>query len=90
LQVIEALGIESLCEMEEVDVTNLISGIAKIASTSQIEAASAQIIEMMIRQSLQRDGGSFYLREVSHLLQSIATLVSTHSSPIINELVNEE
>ena len=90
LQVIEALGIESLCEMEEVDVTNLISGIAKIASTSQIEAASAQIIEMIIRQSLQRDGGSFSLREVSHLLQSIATLVSTQSSPIINELVNEE
>ncbi len=90
LDMIEASGVKTLSTLETVDMICLMSGIANIASSVIIEEASMEVVEMILRDFLQRDHFSFTFQEISSLLHSVATLVSTQSSSITNDLTNEE
>ena len=90
LQVAENVGYEQLLLLDTEDSVNFVFGITKIISASETDDLSLKRIAFATEQMLKKHQDSFSMWEVSCLLNSLATLISTQTSPNINELANAE
>jgi hypothetical protein len=90
LSLSEELGTVSLNEMEDADILNLICGVSSICSTVRLSKPSANRLATLLKTVLKKDCKFFRLRDVTRLLEAIATIISTQSSPIIHQIAEEE
>jgi hypothetical protein len=86
----EEFAMGPLDEIEDTDILNFIGGVSSICSKVRLTKPLASRFASLFKAALKMDCKHLKLRDITRLLESIATTISTQPSPIIHQLANEE
>lgn len=86
----EEFAMGSLDEIEDTAIMNFIGGVSSICSNLRLTKPLASRFASLFKAALKMDCKHLKLRDITRLLESIATTISTQHSPITHQLANEE